>query len=87
MTQQPTMSDFQVWIGLALDLAEEARGVCASDSLAECRDLLAQIEETLERALEATLEDDWRQVHRLFANLMADRLDVLRERILSRDTR
>ena len=40
----------------------------------------------LERASEATLADDWRRVHQLFANLMADRLDLLRKRILSRET-
>ena len=76
-----------MWISLALELTEEAQRECEPDSLAECRNLLVQVEETLERAHEATLEDDWRQVHQLFASLMADRLDLLRERILSRDTR
>ena len=30
------MSDFQVWISLALELTEEARRECAPDTLAEC---------------------------------------------------
>ena len=79
MTQQPTMSDFQEWISLALELTEEAQRECAPDTLAKCRNLLAKIEETLERAYEATLEDDWRQVHQLRADLMSERADRWRE--------
>ena len=85
MTQEISISDFQEWIGLARDLVEQARGVCDADTLAECRDLLIKIEETLERTHEAALEDDWRQVHQLRADLMSERADRWQELLLSCD--